>query len=76
MLPRSATTRGAARSRRATAAARQTTRPRAHLADVTHDQTEPPDLSGHHTHRAHIIDTGNESWRFRHGLERKAKKGT
>ena len=22
------------------------------------------------THRAHIIDTGNESWRFRHGLER------
>jgi len=27
------------------------------------------------THRAHIIDTGNESWRFRHGLERKAKKG-
>jgi DNA replication protein DnaC len=27
------------------------------------------------THRAHIIDTGNESWRFRHGLQRKAKKG-
>jgi DNA replication protein DnaC len=23
------------------------------------------------THRAHIIDTGTESWRFRHGLERK-----
>ena len=22
------------------------------------------------THRAHIIDTGNECWRFRHGLER------
>ena len=22
------------------------------------------------THRAHIIDTGTESWRFRHGLER------
>jgi DNA replication protein DnaC len=22
------------------------------------------------THRAHIIDTGNESWRFRHGLSR------
>ena len=22
------------------------------------------------THRAHIIDTGNESWRFRHGLNR------
>ena len=21
------------------------------------------------THRAHIIDTGNESWRFRHGLD-------
>jgi hypothetical protein len=20
------------------------------------------------THRAHIIDTGTESWRFRHGL--------
>ena len=27
------------------------------------------------THRAHIIDTGNESWRFRHGLTRQAKKG-
>ncbi len=27
------------------------------------------------THRAHIIDTGNESWRFRHGLERQTKKG-
>ena len=27
------------------------------------------------THRAHIIDTGNESWRFRHGLERRTKKG-
>jgi len=27
------------------------------------------------THRAHIIDTGNESWRFRHGLQRKARKG-
>ena len=26
------------------------------------------------THRAHIIDTGAESWRFRHGLT-KAKKG-
>ena len=26
------------------------------------------------THRAHIIDTGNESWRFRHGLERHARK--
>jgi len=23
------------------------------------------------THRAHIIDTGTESWRFRHGLDRK-----
>lgn len=23
------------------------------------------------THRAHIIDTGTESWRFRHGLERR-----
>jgi DNA replication protein DnaC len=22
------------------------------------------------THRAHIIDTGTESWRFRHGLTR------
>ncbi len=28
------------------------------------------------THRAHIIDTGTESWRFRHGLERKTKKGS
>src|SRR5271154_1700327 len=27
------------------------------------------------THRAHIIDTGNESWRFKHGLKR-AKKGS
>jgi DNA replication protein DnaC len=26
------------------------------------------------THKAHIIDTGTESWRFRHGLERQAKK--
>jgi DNA replication protein DnaC len=25
------------------------------------------------THRAHIIDTGTESWRFRHGLNRKTK---
>ncbi len=28
------------------------------------------------THRAHIIDTGTESWRFRHGLERKNRKQT
>jgi DNA replication protein DnaC len=27
------------------------------------------------THRAHIIDTGTESWRFRHGLTRQTKKG-
>jgi DNA replication protein DnaC len=27
------------------------------------------------THRAHIIDTGTESWRFRHGLERRTKRG-
>ena len=26
------------------------------------------------THRAHIIDTGNESWRFRHGLERQGPR--
>jgi DNA replication protein DnaC len=26
------------------------------------------------THRAHIIDTGTESWRFRHGLTRNTKK--
>jgi len=26
------------------------------------------------THRAHIIDTGNESWRFRHGLNRNKKE--
>ena len=26
------------------------------------------------THRAHIIDTGNESWRFRHGLTRKSTR--
>jgi DNA replication protein DnaC len=25
------------------------------------------------THKAHIIDTGEESWRFRHGLERKGR---
>ena len=28
------------------------------------------------THKAHIIDTGTESWRFRHGLQRKARKQT
>ncbi len=28
------------------------------------------------THRAHIIDTGTESWRFRHGLTAKTKKST
>ena len=27
------------------------------------------------THRAHIIDTGTESWRFRHGLQQRTKKG-
>jgi len=27
------------------------------------------------THRAHIIDTGTESWRFRHGLTRTKQKG-
>src|SRR4051794_2898518 len=27
------------------------------------------------THRAHIIDTGTESWRFRHGLTRTKKTG-
>ena len=26
------------------------------------------------THKAHIIDTGNESWRFRHGLQRQGRK--
>jgi DNA replication protein DnaC len=26
------------------------------------------------THKAHIIDTGTESWRFRHGLDRKRGK--
>jgi len=26
------------------------------------------------THKAHIIDTGTESWRFRHGLERQGRK--
>jgi DNA replication protein DnaC len=26
------------------------------------------------THKAHIIDTGTESWRFRHGLTRKSAK--
>jgi len=26
------------------------------------------------THKAHIIDTGEESWRFRHGLERQGRK--
>jgi DNA replication protein DnaC len=25
------------------------------------------------THRAHIIDTGSESWRFRHGLRNTTK---
>jgi len=26
------------------------------------------------THRAHIIDTATESWRFRHGLTRTKKR--
>jgi DNA replication protein DnaC len=26
------------------------------------------------THKAHIIDTGTESWRFRHGLQRQSRK--
>jgi len=26
------------------------------------------------THKAHIIDTGNEPWRFRHGLQRQGRK--
>ena len=26
------------------------------------------------THRAHIIDTGTESWRFRHGLQQRTNK--
>jgi len=26
------------------------------------------------THKAHIIDTGTESWRFRHGLQRQGRK--
>jgi DNA replication protein DnaC len=30
---------------------------------------------GRLTHRARIIDTGTESWRFRHGLERRTRKG-
>ncbi|HEY5343566.1 MAG TPA: ATP-binding protein [Solirubrobacteraceae bacterium] len=25
------------------------------------------------THRAHIVETGTESWRFRHGIQRKDK---
>ena len=28
------------------------------------------------THKAHIIDTGTESWRFRHGLQRNRRKQT
>lgn len=28
------------------------------------------------THRAHIIETGSESWRFRHGIQRKGKEAT
>jgi DNA replication protein DnaC len=27
------------------------------------------------THRAHIIETGTESWRFRHRLERSGRSG-
>lgn len=26
------------------------------------------------THKAHIIDTGTESWRFRHGLAQRTSK--
>jgi DNA replication protein DnaC len=28
------------------------------------------------THKAHIINTGNESWRFNHGLARKQKRAS
>ena len=28
------------------------------------------------THRAHIIETGNESWRFKHGLSRSKRRRT
>lgn len=28
------------------------------------------------THKAHIIDTGTESWRFRHGLDRQQKRSS
>src|SRR5919201_898615 len=28
------------------------------------------------THRAHIIETGTESWRFRHGLARSKRRGS
>ena len=27
------------------------------------------------THRAHMIETGAESWRFKHGLARKERRG-
>ncbi|GIW56483.1 MAG: hypothetical protein KatS3mg082_2887 [Nitrospiraceae bacterium] len=27
------------------------------------------------THRAHIIETGSESWRFKHGLARTRRRG-
>lgn len=27
------------------------------------------------THRAHIIETGSESWRFKHGLARSKRRG-
>jgi len=27
------------------------------------------------THRAHIIETGTESWRFKHGLARSKRRG-
>ncbi len=26
------------------------------------------------THKAHIVETGTESWRFRHGLEKRGAK--
>jgi hypothetical protein len=26
------------------------------------------------THKAHIVETGTESWRFRHGLARRRKQ--
>ena len=60
------------------AAARDAAAPVSPAADDKHDDQDEGakrDVEHRLTHRAHIIDIGTESWRFRHGLPRHTKKG-